>query len=468
MLNFLKKKYLPLDLLLFSAFLFLFVAPLFQQGLFIDGLLYKTVANNYFRGEGEFWSMKFSDVTMTPFYEQPPLFFAVTAYFYHLFGNSFLADKFLTLLMLIGVVVVLKKVNRLLSNEPLMHRVSLLFFLGIPVIAWSFANQVIETQVALLSLLGYMFFLLSRGTGSFLIYVFAFSIIGIGLFLTKGFQSCFVLIVPFAYAFSFKNSRDLLFGVLSSLIFLSLLYYFLRVNEASKSWFDNYYSKRLMASLNGVGATTTWRLEIVFRLFTEMLFPLLVILAVWIYAKKKKIVKRSGLHQKHALALLITGLAGSLPYVITLEQRGFYLVPSFAFFILALVVFFQHEISSLFIVYEQQLHRKMVEYVLLATSVLSVIYLLASPFLFKRDENLIHDVAIISKYVEAHDTVAIDEDMWNDTPLQSYLYMQKQCNVEAGVDKTYYIHDRSHPTDPDPSYVKLPVPTRQYDLYKGK
>lgn len=446
----------------------LVIAPLYQNGLFIDGLLYKTVSHNFFSGESSFWKMKFNDVSMNPFYEQPPLFFFVTGSIYSLLGDSFIIDKTITLLFLILSFILIHKICRLLFSSQQYFVIVILLLLSIPVFCWAFVNQVIETFVVPLSLGALYVFLISvyRQNLKWLIpQALLFSGIVILLFLTKGFQSCFIITLPFLYCVIFRSSKSFYFGILSSIAVLLILYFILMVHEPSSQWFHHYLQKRLLASLNNVGATTGNRFEIIIRIFTELLFPVCLLLILAIVNRKKK---KNTDSNKMALVLLMVGIFGSFPFAITLEQRGFYLVPSFPFYVLSVVLFYKDHFFSFFEKLENVFNRKMIRYLCLALFLGSLGYWIISPTLYKRDENLVEDLKLINPFINRKDTISIDSDSWNDTALQSYLYMQKKINVISDYSQHYYIHDRGHNTTPNSNYVKVSIPTRQYDLYVSR
>jgi 4-amino-4-deoxy-L-arabinose transferase-like glycosyltransferase len=459
----------PLQLFIASILILLVIAPLFSQGLFIDGLLYKTVANNYFTGEGSFWNMKFTNTSMNPFYEQPPLFFFLNGLYYKIFGNSFLADKIFTLLLIIISGLLLNDICKKLFPEQNVKHLIWLQLLAVPVFCWAYMNQVIETLVLPLSLLGFWIFLQSRITNSVLIPVLfsiAFSITVVLMFLTKGFQSCFIVIAPFVFSVLLREKKSLVFWMISSVLIAGMLYFLMKIYSPSSEWFEHYYHKRLMASLEGVGATTTYRAEIIVRVFTEFIPVFVLILIACLYSLNKIRLQNDPKKKKLAIAILIIAVSGSFPFAITLEQRGFYLVPSLPYYVIALSLFFSEQ---LFFLQQKVISLFGIKWISVAILILflgAVTYWIISPFRFKRDETRILDLKLISPYLHQNDTISVDESMWNDTALQAYLYMQKKVSVEGNGSHSLFIHDREHGAGPYEKYEKVNIPTRQYDLYR--
>lgn len=464
----------PFVLFLGSAVMIMILAPLFQQGGFIDGLLYKTVSTNYYKGDAAFWNMKFSNTSMNPFYEQPPFFFFLTGMYYKLVGNSFITDRLLTVLFLSGSVFLLYKISKLLVNQLSFFLLVLLQLFAIPVLAWAHVNQVIETLVLPFSLLAFYFFLNYRINNALvykrIMYLIGFSLTVVLLFTTKGFQSCFVIVAPFLYFVFFKEKKSLVFGLLSSIVVLGFLYVLIFVYTPSSEWFNVYKQKRLLASLNNVGATTTYHAEILIRTITELIIPIILVAASLIYAsfKKQVINVKSSEQQKAAWILLIIALCGSVPFSITLEQRGFYLIPSFPFFVMAITLFFKQPLLNVYEVINSFFEKKIVSLIILILFIGSLGYWAISPTLFKRDENLVNDLKLIEPFFKAGDTVSIDEDTWNDTALQAYLFMQSNVSAEVNNHHVYYIHDRFHETIPNTNYKQINISTKQYDLFVRK
>lgn len=460
----------------FNAFLYfvialalvLIVAPLFEQGLFIDGLLYKTVSTNYYTGDGSFWRMKFSNTSMNPFYEQPPFFFFVTGGFYKLFGNSHIVDKSVTLIFMGVSVALINSIYKLISGT---NRLSLLIFvqlLSIPVVCWTFTNQVIETLVMPLSLLGLYCFLKYRETESGLgkiTSMLCFSLTVVLLFLTKGFQSCFVAIVPFLYTLFFRTKKNLLFTLVSGVLIALSLYFFIFLYQPSAEWFGNYLQKRLVNSLEGVGATTTYRAEIIVRTLTELIVPIGVAILAWLFLRKRVYQKSTAEEKKGGFVILITALCGSLPFAITFEQRGFYLVPAFPFFVLAITLLFAPYLEFVQDKLDKYFAHKTIKYCSIGLMLVFLFEVFLGFYDYKRDVNLIKDLAIIKTHLKSNDTISIDGDSWNDTALQAYLYMQNKVSVEGNYNHKFYIHDRDHNTVPNENYKKVEIPTLQYDLF---
>ncbi len=453
-----------------AVFLILVLSPLFQKGCFIDGMLYKTVAYNYAEGLSSFWRMKFTNTSMSEFCEQPPLYFYLLGSFYKVFGDYYLVDRFFTLLLFVLFIFILRGIIKELFRRPMPYLlVSVFFVLSIPVFCWSYVNQAIEPLLCVLTSLGILFFLRFVHSGKN-IFSFLFAVVLYLLFLTKGFQSCFIAVLPLVYAVISKVKRDnYYFFIFSGVIFLALLAVCLRFYSPAANWFKCYYNARLVLTLNNVGNTTDNHLEIIGRFFSELILCLasLVILFSCLKIKKNypiRFILKNFMSNRIAVSFLLTSFAGSFPYAISLVQRGFYLIPSFIFFILAMVYGFKRYWFFFFAVL-MNLQRSLIIKGIIGLVVLGAILYCCFNFnTYKRNEELLTDIELILPYFKKGDTIGIEEDSWNDFSLHSYLYMAKQVSLTTDKKNCSFLI-RSKSFSANDSLIKIEIKTRELDLY---
>lgn len=470
-----KYRWLPFQSIIASAIIVLILAPLFQKGLFTDGYLYKGVAVNYAKGISGFWQMRFTDINMPQFVEQPPFFFFLNGIWFKLFGMSHLADKLFTVVLLgINFLVIYKLCHLFFRKAPSYFFWIILFqIVLVQVWNWSYVNQVIESLVTPLSLLGlYVFFkwhAKSETNGKTILYAVAFGVICFVLFLTKGFQSVFIAVIPFADLCLLKNKRAIFgFAGISYTILLLLLGYTIFISEGGQHWFDLYLQKRLMASLNHVGATANHHYEIIIRTLTELLgvFILLILLIGLTLGKRVSEVRFYFKNNHLALICLLVGIFGSVPFAVTLEQRGFYLTPSFCFFILAFTLYSKR--LWLLMARRFAAWNRLKGFVWFSRSVLalSMVVFVLAPFTFKQQEVMLKDVETLRDVLRKGDTLSIHADMWNHISLQSELFMRYEVSLECGETHTYFLHDAELNTPIPKAYELVSSKTRQFKLYK--
>jgi len=461
---------LPWFWFLGSAFIILILSPLFQKGCFIDGMLYKTVAYNYAEGLSSFWHLKFTATSMTEFCEQPPLYFYLLGSFYKIIGDHYLVDRIFTLLLFVLFIITLNSIVTHLFKNRLSYLLFLVFlFLTIPVFCWSYVNQVIEPLLCVLTGLAVSFYLKFLQSRNWFYWVL-FSLILLLLFLTKGFQSVFVIVFPLTYMVLSKFEKaNYFFSMLAGGFFLLLLAVCIALYQPAIAWFKCYYNTRLVLTMNNVGNTTDNHLEIIGRFFSELILCLIFFGALLFYLqwKKKYRIKfalKNFISNKIALALLITSFAGSFPYAISLVQRGFYLIPAFICFIVALVYGFKRYCLFLFFALSNMGSVRFVRVLMPLVFLCCVVYMCVNFNRYKRNEALLKDIDMVLPYLKKGEVIAIDPERWNDFGLHSYLYMARQVSLSAEAKNCSFLIRSKYLPALD-TLQKIFITTGEIDLY---
>jgi len=456
-----------------SALLVLVITPLFQKGSFIDAMLYKTVAFNFSIAEGSFWNMKYTNTSMTFFCEQPPLYIYLLGNFYKIFGSHYLVDRVFTFIQLGVFLFFLFRICQKLFVKALpFFLLNLLLLLSIQSVFWSFANQVIETLVLMWMAMVIDFFLCYLKFKK-PVYGLSFILVLIAMFLTKGFQSCFIIVLPISYAlFNLKAEKILWFVFyisISLLIFiLTLLFFYI----PAKEWYTCYYNARLVLTMNNIGATTNNHFTILFQLLMETLVIWLIFGSLVFYLRLKKqiwnkIKLKSIFVNRLGMSFLFTFLAGSLPFTLSLVQRSFYLVPAYLCLILFLTYTFRFNwlffIQGCTIILKKKAIKPLIHLIFVA----SVLYFGTQVNQYKRERELAHDLALITPFLKSESTVSISPNVWNYFNLHSYLYMQKKIslNGDAGLKGFIIVYKNDIPGINKKFLYKVQLPTMELDLY---
>ncbi|HWY37367.1 MAG TPA: hypothetical protein VNY73_02330 [Bacteroidia bacterium] len=467
-------------LFLFSLLTVFIITPLFQQGVFGDGIMYLAVAFNRFKGYGSFWEQRYSATSMTFFCEQPPLYFESLGWFYRIFGGVATAEKIFTLVLLMATVFLVALVwNKLNEGDKKYYRLSFLpplLLLTVPVFIWTYVNQVIETMVVPLSLLGFylhLVFISEKRQSKKALIFFSIVVLLFLLLLTKGAQSVFLLGGLFLAGISAerKNGKKrVLQNALLVISFLGVCFFMFFTNEKAGFWLKSYFNKRLVATFNHVGATANYHAEIIVRYFSELIPVLLLTLCISAYFHIKKRYSFSLQWQhvksnKTALWLFLISLSASLPMALTLEQRGFYLSPSFPFIILAISLlckrYFFVLLAGIF-----RRKRKIIFSVATVLAVASVVFFIIFNNEYKRDEGMIKDVQLLKKIIPRGEIIGIDQSMWNTFSLHSYLNKENNNSLAVTDTTMFFVQDKENKTPVPAVYKKLDLTTYWLDVYR--
>ncbi|MBN4049784.1 glycosyltransferase family 39 protein, partial [Bacteroidales bacterium AH-315-N07] len=212
-----KNKHLPFWFLTFSFFSITTLPSLLSDGMFMDGLLYATIARNLSEGIGSFWNLSLTNTLYSAFREQPPLVFGIQSLFFKIFGDYLLVERLYSLSTAIvgGILIVSiwKKILKSPEELPKLAWLPLLFWVMIPLTFWCSANNMLENTLSIFTT-GAVFMIISGmnpGRYSFLL----ISLSGImitGAFLSKGLIGLFPLSAIAIYWFVFrKPSLKLIF-----------------------------------------------------------------------------------------------------------------------------------------------------------------------------------------------------------------------------------------------------------------
>jgi 4-amino-4-deoxy-L-arabinose transferase-like glycosyltransferase len=467
-------------LFLFS-FLLVFVAtPLFQKGVFGDGLMYLTVAFNRFKGYGSFWKQHYTNTSMSFFCEQPPLYFESLGGFYRLFGGAEVAEKIFTLLLVLLTVILSIAIWNKVTNKKLnkIEWLPALLVFCVAIFTWTFCNQVIETMVVPLSLFVFylqLVFVTSKNLNKRLLAFLGMAAGILLLLLTKGVQSTFLIAALFFAALTVRRDRwwrTSVSGLLLIVIVISLCGALFLQNENALFWLKSYFDKRLVATFNDTGATARHNIDIIVRYFSELLpvIGVLVLISVWLVMKKKyswSLQWRNFRQNRNAQWLLLISLSASVPLAVTLEQRGFYLSPSFPFAVLALCVFYGR---YLFLALGTFTRRKQKPLAVAGSVFLvgSIVFFVLNKDGYKRDEGMILDVDKITALVKKGDVIGINSSTWNTFSLHSYLNKANDNSLAVTDTLEYFIQERSNTERVSAHYKKIELQTEDVDVYRRR
>ena len=457
---------LPFWLFTFSVISVLIVSQLIQDGVFMDGMLYISVSKNLADGIGTFWNPHFSLTSMASFHEQPPLYFGLLAFFYKIFGTSMYVERMFCFVCYVITAIYInklwKKIFLFNAHIASISWLPVLLWSSIPVCFWAYTNHVEETVMAVFTTLSIYYIYCASFLKSKIIYNLILG--GVFIFLsslTKGLQGMFPIISVGLY-WIMRRNLSLKKMIIYSFILIgvpALIYGFLLLTNAEVyQSIKSYFQIRLIGTFNNVGATTDTHFDLLFRLFWELL-PIAALSSIILFFTKKHkafdVINKE--HYKKLFWFVLIGLSGSLPLMVTLEQRGFYLVTSFPFFAIAIAMWLAPRITVFINKINVSSSRFMVLKItsivlLLATTVFSFLQIGNT----KRDNDLLTDVYAIGKIVPPGDVVITPEDMHNDWSLRGYLIRNFYISTDQYSEPahTYYLLRKDLPKNLLPKNYK--------------
>lgn len=456
---------------------------LVQDGMFMDAVLYTSVAHNEAQGIGTFWFPQFSKLNLNvaglhAFHEQPPLVFGIQSVFFRIFGDSMYVERFYVFLTTCITAWLLHLFwRRVFIARPEWKRMSwlpILLWITVPTVFWGASNNVNENTMGIFTLASVLcsYVALQREQG-FAIWLW----IGSGIFiflatLSKGFPGFFPLCVPVLYALATRKvsvSKSLLAtGVLCAVPLL--IYGVLFQVEPSKESLSTYLFKRAMQRI-AEAPTTSNRFQSLENVFMDVLPAIGLLLIFFIIGRLRKVQYHFASPKGTILFFILVGLAGSVPLMLTMVQKAFYLLPCYPFFALGFGL-----LAAPFVLRLQDTMNTAskgfkvfcgIGLLLIAGAVTAVAAMKGNT---GRDRDVLHDTRIISKVVPAYATVTVTSNaFYIDWELQCYLmrYYYISSDFKPATPNAYFIIDKQEKPDRDMSaYRKLDMGLERYDLYR--
>src|SRR5713226_5809017 len=147
-----------------SLYCLLVLPRMLSYGMFMDGVVYASIARNMAENYGSFWQPYYTATIYPTFYEHPPLGFWLQSWAYRLCGDSVYVEAWwgfcvgtLTVLVLVGIWRCLTPQGYALAGAwfPIM------LFIVTPMTSWALANNMLENTMTFFILLSVLLCLLS-------------------------------------------------------------------------------------------------------------------------------------------------------------------------------------------------------------------------------------------------------------------------------------------------------------------
>ncbi|MBL4716820.1 MAG: hypothetical protein JKX95_09310 [Bacteroidia bacterium] len=277
---------------------------------------------------------------------------------------------------------------------------------------------------------------------------------GIFIFLSsfcKGIQGLFPITSVFIYWLITKNIS--LKKMLSfSIILISIptvIYLLLFTHDPVIASYNAYFQDRLVGTFKTENmATTTNRLYLVYRLLCELLPAIAICILIAIINNRYKTPKLTNPNLKIVVFFILLGLSGSIPLIVTLEQRGFYLITSIPYFSIGLAMISSTKLIALL---EKISITSRGFKILRITSIILLIVALSLSGLMlgktKRDHDVLHDVYLIGETIPKFSIIGVPYEIRSIWALQGYFVRHFNIGLDASAQnhKYFMIEKKSIP-----------------------
>ena len=452
-----------------AVYLLLQMPHVFQEGLFMDGLIYSTVGNNLATGEGTFWFPRFSETVMKEFHEHPPLQFGIESMIFKAFGNGFYIEKIYSAIMgLVTALVIILIWRRIWKNSSFsqLYWLPVLFWITIPRVFWSYNNNMLENTMGFFSISA--LYLLLVATGKPLRQrLLLFTAIGFLLclsFLSKGFPGLYPLGFFFCHYLVYGKSSGTGSMVINTILLMvitsAIAAIYLVFNRPAVDSLSEYLHTQVLTSIEGRGRIDS-RIALPYDLLQQLILMLAACAAIILSCLKNFI---SGIRQEKDTVRLFTlffviGLSASLPLMISPKQAAYYLVPALPFFAISFSVLVAAPVTG----YISRINPRALtfrilrygNYLLVASTIL---YSVANFGTICKDKELITDVNRIGWLLPAGSTISVLPSLYQEWSLMGYLQRKYEINIDRSRKlNEYLLIERESPVAEGYDDTSLPL-----------
>ncbi|HEU4719636.1 MAG TPA: hypothetical protein VFU15_17450 [Bacteroidia bacterium] len=450
----------------------LVVPALFMDGMFADGMLYSTVAKNLAAGHGTWWDPHFTVFMHDHFHEQPPLVIWLQSFFFLFAPHSIYPERFYDLvLMAVNTWLIMRFWRTIFYGNADWQKLDwlpvLLFFI-MPVTFWGFDNNIIEITMSA--------FVLASATAFFRAFVHEKKVrlnvfLGItwliAATLCKGIQGGFTLVLPLllwlaGIKLSFgKAFRATLVITGGFVLFYGIIFLFPAVRHAYVVWFN----QRIVTTFSGVNNTSGSRFHMLFELLLDVLPPAGFLAFATLLSRQWPVKNLAAEERKNLVFILLLALAGSLPLMVTKEQRGFYLVTALPFY----AVFFAILCAPAFVMRVKKIGAAAGK-LILSAGILILCATIVATFIFagkpKRDAEKISDITAIGQVTGGNTILGCDRAMVTDYAVVSYCARLYNISITDDTTMSGISYKISFSSQTPTGFSPVNVKTKEIFLFR--
>jgi len=414
-----------------------------QKGMFFDGITYASISNNLAHGLGSFWAPHYTQTLYPQFFEHPPLVFGLQSLFFSLLGDGPATERIYTMFMALLCLFLIASIWKLFYPDKATGNwwpLPVLLWIITPVVFWSSRNNMLENTLTVFILAATWFTCKGLLSGRILWFLPG-GVSILAAFLSKGPVGLFPLALPLWYLISCRNVRlhkTLLYLLLLAATPVLLFVLLIWMEPDAGQNISNYLEQQVWPSLGNQRETVTGsHFTLLLKLAGNLILPFMVSL-IFVVMKGKPHKRETGRTVSTSLVFFLTALSASLPLLITLKQRDFYLVPSIPFFALAMCAWLTERGCLPVSEGGNQMRRIARWYSLfLWLEVVGVTVL----FTFKSDidAGLIRDVEVITGEVPSGSIISGDKTIYSDWPLAARLARFGNISIDPQHLNTWYL-----------------------------
>ena len=454
----------------FSLFLGIAAPQLFSDGMFMDGLYYASIAHNLSNGFFDMWHLNFSPSFDIEFYGHPPLQMWIQALLFKYIADSIYIERIYSLFtyLISGFLIYKLWINMVKPEYKKLAWLPLFLWVITPLTTWAVANNILENTLQVFVLAAALHIFKSTKEKLILNTILAGIFLFFG-FLSKGFVVFFPIVLPFLFLLFYSDYKFNKFIPQTFILILSILvlgFLMVFIFPDSKIYFEKYFHEQIINSIK-LKSGYHGRFFIVTEFLNQVLPSIAFLLLSFIYLK----IKKASFNFDKSLSnlvyiLLILILSGFLPFLLSIKQRGFYLIPVLPFIALLVSLILAKQLNEFKWIESLALNKifKTISLSLLVISILISIFFVGK---IGREKEKVSDVYKICSFLPANSIVEITEkSLRQDYALMGYFSRTKRIGLVKTnkPSKDYLLTNKNNNKIPQ-NYKKKDLLLEKYCLY---
>lgn len=418
--------------------------------MFFDGVVYASIARNMADGSAAFWIPKLAAAHYSQFTEHPPLGMFILSLFFKAFGDHLWVEKLFTALTLIltcfMIILLWKKIHSK-ENYTSINFLPLLTFLLIPLVSWSYSNNMLENIQGVFTISGVFLYLIiySKTKQNYFIRLFFLFFISLMItagILIKGPLAMFILAVPVIHFFIFRKETfiNAIIDTVVPLIFLFLIFLLILSNDQANYALTKYFNGQFISSISG-RSEVTGHYYILIRLLSETAIIAGIAIIFFFIGRKMKL-KFQPNELKWFLFFLLVGLLAILPIVISPKQHGYYMIPGFPYLAIAAAIIIFPVLRKWSEVIELK------KQILWSRINIAAIFILSGVLIFTvlkyagtvgRDKEIIAVTKMMGDNIPKGSSVSICHETYENWALHAYAQRYFKISLTDNSDQNYFL-----------------------------
>ncbi len=426
----------------------LILPSVLKDGMFMDGQLYATVSKNLAEGYGTWWFPKFSESTfvgLDAFHEHPPLVFWIQSLFFKVLGPSIYTERIYSFTMALVNALLVWGIWRQLPLEIESRNrwgwLPVLMWITMPIGYWAFTQNLQENTMGVFTTGAVLCYLVGKRKGMEFLWT---TIAGILIFCAsfcKGVPGFFPWAVPFLYWLALRKisfwkvvAETLVLMIVPVLIYTALV----GLVPDAKENLSRYVFERLLVRVSENPTVSTRFMPIIW-IIVQLTPAIGLWLIGWLSTGRAALWKEMGDNKKWFWFFILMGLAGSLPIMLTMVQRHFYLTPSFQFFGIASAIFILPWLQQLFSKAGPKFLSSLKGLVLLLTVVVAYATYDAIGKV-GRDHEKLHDTYLMLEEIPFGSTISTDHRISEEWSTKIYMARHGRITWSHNLGNEFYMH----------------------------